>query len=265
MTVEIRDLDHETMDVYLSCGTAPRRRPESDGKLRWTRQMQGKGLGAKIAYRDGSPAGFVSYMPVEVAPSPIEGTGSLFVMCIHVNDADDDRGVNHERKGVGRALVAAVESHAEEAGFCGVSTLAKTESHMPEAFWKRLGYNRVEQDGVVCLMWKPLAADAQPPSLWRGNFVPVVEQNVVHVHYLYCSFCGYSTAIMDIASEYPNVAYHEHAVDGREIMDIDCITGHWALFVDGKRGPNWPVGDAEWRRLIEEALQRKGLPTDRRH
>lgn len=42
-------------------------------------------------------------------------------------------------------------------------------------------------------------------------------------------------------------------------MDIDCICGHVALFVDGIPGPNWPVGNDEWRALIGEALARKGL------
>lgn len=264
MSIEVRDLDDETMDVYLCCGTSPRKCVGKEVKLRWTRRMQDKGLGATIAYCDGWPAGFVNYMPVEVAPCPIKGTGSLFVMCIHVNDADDDRGVNHEGKGVGRALVAAVESHAKAGRFSGVTTLAKDEDHMPAAFWRKLGYDLVEQDGVVCLMCKHLVEDAQPPSLWRGDFMPSVQEDVVHVDVLYCSFCGFHTHIKKIASEYPKVAFHEHAVDDRQTMDIDCINGHISLFVDGKRGPNWPAGEEEWRRLIKEALLRKGLPIDRR-
>lgn len=262
VAIEIRELDEKTMDVYLCCGTQPdeEKLAGEEQKLRWTRRMLDKGLGAKIAFCDGWPAGFINYVPIEVAPAPVEGDDILFAMCIHVNDADDKRSVNHEGKGVGRALVNAVETYARTQGFSGIATLALDADHMPASFWGKMGYELIDRAGVICLMWKPLD-DGVPPRLWKGNFQPAFGgESCVHVDVLYCSFCSFHGHIKDIASDYSDrVVLHEHIIDDRETMDIDCICGHIAFFVDGVRKPNWPVGEREWRALIEQALDRKGL------
>ena len=93
MTVRIRDLDDDTMAAYLCCGTRPNAESvaAADERRAWTDRMIPKGLGAKIAYCDGNPAGFIVYLPAEVAPAPVQGDGCLFIQCIHVNDATTKR------------------------------------------------------------------------------------------------------------------------------------------------------------------------------
>ena len=262
MAIEIRDLSEETMDVYLCCGTQPTKEKVAGEELkrRWTKRMLDKGLGVKVGYSDGWPAGFTNYLPIEVAPAPVSGEGLLFVMCIHVNDADDERGANYERKGVGSALVDAVEEHARAQGFCGVPTIALDVDHLPAAFWRKMGYELVEQARLICLLWKPFG-DCVAPSLWRVGFEPTPsEEGCVHVDVVYWSFCSFHQYVREIAASFGDkVVFREHTIDDREAMDIEAICGHVGLFVDGKRGPNWPVGDEEWRSLIEKALEAKGL------
>jgi hypothetical protein len=48
--------------------------------------MLTKGLGAKLAYDRGYPAGFIEYLPIEVAPMPVNGKHLFFISDIHGND-----------------------------------------------------------------------------------------------------------------------------------------------------------------------------------
>lgn len=258
VNLQIRDLNDGTMDAYLCCGTepTPQRVAAEAEKRAWTHRMIPKGLGAKIAYCEGHPAGFVNYLPVEVAPAPVQGNGCLFMLCIHVNDGDDDTKVSYERKGIGSALIRAVAEHARERGFTGLATIG-TSGHMPASFYEHIGFNVVDQHEDFRLMWKPFG-DAEAPTLMRTTIPTTAAPDAVHVDYVYCSFCNCRDHVRSVAEEFGDwVVLHEHCIDDRQTMDTRCGANIGAVYIDGVRGSSPPIGGDDWRRRIKESLVRR--------
>ena len=221
-----------------------------------------KGLSAKMAFQDGYPAGFVEFLPIEVAPSPVKGENFLFITDIHINDDANDEKPNFEKKGVGRRLVQEVENHARAEGFSGLAVLALRAEWMPAAFFERMEFCIVDQRGLMCLLCKAFGECAQP-TIWDGNFKPKVGTDTVHIDVIRTSQCTGSYTLdiwRDTASEFPEkVTFQEHLADDRNIMDIDCMTGSIGIFVDGERAPGYPIPKEEAKKIVEKALSGKNL------
>jgi len=268
MTFEIQDLNENNMDVYLSCGCSPQDSRITDKiraaqqiKRKWAEDTFAKGLGAKIAFDDGYPAGFAEFLPIKVAPAPVQGEGLLFISDIHVNDDDDGGKIDYQGKGLGRALVQSIETHAREHGSKGLATLALDGPWMPAAFYERLGFAIVDRVGPMRLLWKPFSESA-PPQLRKGNFKPTVGENVVHIDLIYSSQCWgmvlQAQTWRRIAAEHPGrVVVHEHLADDRRVMSLDCMTGSIGVYVDGVRGPGHPIDEPGMRELLQVALDKR--------
>ncbi len=253
MSLEIRDLSDETMAAYLCCGSGetPEQVDKETEKRAWTERMIPLGMGAKIAYSEGRSAGFVNYLPIEVAPAPVEGKNALFIMCINV-------GGDWEGKGIGRALVKAVEEQAASSGLGGVATIG-TGGHMPASLYEHLGFQTADRHHDCRLMWKPFG-DTQPPSLVKTTIQPTVGLDAVHVDHVSCSFCNCRDLVTEFLQEFGDrIVFHEHRLDDRTTMDIHCGGLIDTVYIDGELAMNPPIGEDDWRRRITEALQRKGL------
>ncbi len=273
MLVEVQPLNELNMDVYLACGCHPQDerfdeacRERMECKRAWVERMVPKGLGARIAFLEDYPAGFAEFMPIEVAPAPVLGEQLLYITEIHVNSEDKERTINLEHMGVGKMLIRAVEQYAREQGFAGLATLALDRDWLPEAFYEKMGFSLIQQDGEVCLLWRPFG-DCPMPSLWAGNFDPGIRRDGVQIDVIHTSQCPGATTLglwQSIAGEYgPKVSFSEHIADDRSIMDIDCITGCMGVFVNGKRAPCRPISAGRVREIIDEALSRIPLSEGR--
>lgn len=220
-----------------------------------------KGLGAKIAFREGSPAGFVEFLPIEVAPAPVKGKGILFITDIHINDDDDGGSVDFQGKGLGRKLIASVEAYARQKRFNALATLALDGTWMPAAFYEKLGFSAVDSAGDMRLLWKPFA-ECSHPELWPGDFQPTIGRGVVHIDLVHSSQCWgmILQAVMwkRISEQYQGkVVVEDHLTDEREVMSMVSMTGSIGVFVDGIQGPGHPIGEEQAHALIEQALKRK--------
>jgi GNAT superfamily N-acetyltransferase len=268
MEFEIADLDGDTFDVYLACGCHPGDARVTDevkiahqAKRAWAERMLEKGLGAKMAYDHGYPAGFVEFLPIEVAPAPVKGASLLFITDIHVNDDDQEGRINYEGRGCGRSLVVAAEEYARDLGYKGLATLALDGPWMPAAFYEKLGFSVADGVGRMRLMWKPFEECASP-SIWRGNFSPTIGKDVVHVDLIHTSQCwGMFMQAQNwrrvIAEFRGQVVVRTHLADQRDIMSLACMTGSLGVYLDGELGPAHPLEEGEIRALLEEALSRK--------
>ena len=253
MDMEIRDLNDETMAAYLCYGSGET--PESVAgqreKLAWTQRMIPLGLGAKIAYREGKSAGYTNYLPIEVAPAPVEGTNALFIMCIMIPE-------EYRGQDIARALVGAVAEQAAASGLGGVATIG-TGGHMPASVYEHLGFQTVDRHEDRRLMWKSLD-DTPSPSLMKTTIEPTVAPDAVHIDHVFCSFCNCGGCMKELLEEFGDrVVLHEHRIDDRKTMDIHCGGLIDTLYIDGALAMNPPIGQDDWRRRITEALQRKGL------
>lgn len=269
--LEIRDLCEETMEVYLSCGCNPNDVRITDEirsaqriKKAWAERMLPQGLGAKIAYEHSFPAGFVEFLPIEVAPVPVEGKRLLFISDIHINDDDMSGQVNYERKGIGRRLIEQVEKYARDKGFIGLAALALDGDWMPAAFFLKVGFAEADKIGPMYLLWKPFG-ECEPPRIWKGNFNPTAGQAIVHIDVIYSCQCWgmvmQARSWRDVAAEFPGkVVVHEHHSDDRQVMSLDCMTGSIGVYIDGQWGPDHPIEKDEMRALVMEAVSRKTGP-----
>lgn len=265
---EVRDLCESNMEVYLSCGCNPNDaritdeiRSAQKAKRAWAKKMLEKGLGAKIAYDTGYPAGFAEFLPIEAAPAPVKGKQLLFISDIHVNDDDEEGKINYERRGIGRLLIEEIERYARDKGYKGLVTLALDGDWMPAAFYRKVGFTVVDKVGPMHLLWKPFD-ECEQPALWKGNFRPTIGKDVVHIDLIYSSQCWamvmQSQSWRRVAAEFPRkVVIQEHLADDRKVMSLDCMAGSIGVYIDGQWGPPHPIGEDDMRRLIEDALSRK--------
>jgi len=98
-----------------------------------------------VAYEDDRPAGFVS--GVELT-HPDKGT-EMFLYELAVDEA-------FRRRGIGRALAAALAGLARQRGCYGMFVLTDDDNQAAQATYLSAGAVR-EADGVVMLSWNDLA------------------------------------------------------------------------------------------------------------
>jgi ribosomal protein S18 acetylase RimI-like enzyme len=110
-----------------------------------TRFLNDAGHHLLIAYQDGRPAGFVS--GVELT-HPDKGT-EMFLYELAVDEA-------FRRRGIGRALAAALAGLARQRGCYGMFVLTDDDNQAAQATYLSAGAAR-EADRVVLLSWSGLA------------------------------------------------------------------------------------------------------------
>jgi GNAT superfamily N-acetyltransferase len=172
-TVKIIDLDATHEDLYLVCleDWSAELKESGDHKACWYRVMKEQGLRVKLALDDnGAVGGMIQYVPIEHAPA--EGQDLYYVLCIWVHGHKQGRG-NFQKKGMGRALLAAAEEDARGLGARGLVTWGLWLPFFMRASWfKKQGYRAVDRIGIQVLLWKPFAGNAVPPRWIRPGKKP---------------------------------------------------------------------------------------------
>lgn len=83
----------------------------------WLDKQKSRGLRAKLAVDDdGNIGGMIQYLPIE--HSFVDGSGLYVIPCIWVHGYKQGRG-NFQKKGMGKALLAAAEEDVRELGTKG--------------------------------------------------------------------------------------------------------------------------------------------------
>jgi len=163
--MKIIDLPEDKKDLFCLCledwsadarEAGPKRRQWLD------RSQQHHGLRAKLALDEaGVEGGMIQYGPIE--HSYVDGSGLYFVYCIHVHGYKQGRG-NFQKHGMGKALLAAAEEDARRLGAKGMAAWGVWLPFWMKASWfKKHGYRKVDRQGLSVLLYKPFAADAEPP------------------------------------------------------------------------------------------------------
>ena len=209
-------------------------------RAQWIDRFLDKGLRAKLALdAEQRVGGMIQYFPVE--HSMAVGTGLYFIPCIWVHGHKQGRG-NFQGHGMGSALLEAAEADARALGAKGMVAWGLWLPFWMRASWfKRHGYRKADRQGLSVLVWKPFAADAQPPR-WRprGRALPDPVPGKVNVTAFVNGWCTVGNLIAARAQRAARelgerVVYRE--VDTSEPGAIARWGFSDALFVDGK-----PVG-----------------------
>jgi GNAT superfamily N-acetyltransferase len=242
--MKIVDLGPGHEETYCQCleEWSDEIREAGNHKRDWFAKAKGRGLRVKLALDEkGTVGGMIQYLPIE--QSPVNGSGLYFILCIWVHGHKQGRG-NFQKKGMGTALLQAAETDAQELGAKGMVAWGVIMPFWMKASWfRKHGYLRADRQGMMALMWKPFASDAQAPVWIKAKKKPQPKTGKVVVTGFLSGWCPAMSMVHERARR--AAAEFGDRVEFREISTFDRDTFlEWgiadALFVDGKEIRNGP-------------------------
>lgn len=239
--MRIVDLSEEYLDSYCLCleDWSNEMKEAGEHKACWYNAMRDKGLGVKLALNEENKAiGMIQYLPVE--HSYAEGTNQYAILCTWVHGYKKGVG-NHQKKGIGKALLKAAEKDVIERGAGGMVAWGLSIPVWMKASWyKKHGYKRADKLGFLGpeLVWKPFSETVSPPRWIRQNKKPERESGRVTVTAYLNGWCP----AQNITHNRAKRAAEElgEKVEFREILTRDRDTFlEWgisdALYIDEKK------------------------------
>ena len=179
--LRVVDLPEEKKGLFSLCleDWSDEAKEAGPKRCQWLERNLQRGLRAKLALDDdGVEGGMIQYGPIE--DSFVDGAGLHLVYCIHVHGYQQGRG-NFQKRGMGKALLAAAEQDARERGAAGMAAWGVWLPFWMKASWfKKHGYRKADRQGISVLVWKPFTGDAQPPRWFpkRKKRPPLVPGKV---------------------------------------------------------------------------------------
>ncbi len=260
--MKIIDISPEHENNYFCCleEWSEEMKEAGDHKQKWYERMKDKGVRVKLAQDDnGVTGGMIQYLPIEL--SIFEGENLYAVLCIWVHGYKEGVG-NHQKKGMGTALLKAAEEDCRALGTNGLVVWGLAIPVFMRASWfKRKGYKVVDRKGFTRLMWKPFNEQAVPPRLTRTKKKPGKGKEKVHVTMFRNGWCPAMNLVYErvlrASKDFEGKVEIEqyHTVD-RGVLDEWGIAD--GLFIDGREinlGP--PPSYAKIRKKIERRVRRK--------
>jgi GNAT superfamily N-acetyltransferase len=259
--MKIIDLTPEYENTYFCCleEWSDEIREAGDHKACWYAKMKNHGLRVKLAQDDkGEIGGMIQYLPVE--NSTVEGHHLYCVLCIWVHGNKQGRG-NFQKRGMGKSLLKAAEEDAKKLGAKGLVTWGIILPFFMRAGWfKKQGYRVADKTGIMRLLWKPFAEDAEPPKFMKARKLPDLVPGKVNVTVFINGWCPAQNlvyertkkAIFDFGEK---IVFDVYRTIDHEILSFWVISD--ALYVQGKQiwtGP--PPSYAKIRRIIEKQIAR---------
>jgi N-acetylglutamate synthase-like GNAT family acetyltransferase len=236
--MKIIDLTDQHKDLYCLCleDWSSEIKEAGDHKARWYDIMKDRGLRVKLATDDnGTVAGMIQYAPIE--HTHIEGKDLYFIYCVWVHGYKQGRG-NFQKKGMGKALLAAAEEDVKKLGGKGVAAWGVALPFWMKASWfRKHGYENVDRDGISQLVWKPFTPDAVPPKWKRRVKKPVAVAGQVTVTAFKSGWCPaqnmtFERAKRAVAGCGTKAVFNEiNTFDRNVLVEWGILDG---LYIDGK-------------------------------
>lgn len=244
--MKVIDLTEDRKELFCLCLEDWSEEAKESGPRRrqWLDQSQKhRGLRAKLAIDDsGVEGGMIQYGPIE--HSHVNGSSLFFIYCIHVHGYKEGRG-NFQKRGMGKALLAAAEEDARQLGANGMAAWGVWIPFWMKASWfKKHGYRKADRQGVASLLWKPFNRHAQPPRWFaKTNKLPEPIQGKVNVTAFSSHWCLAQNLIYERAKR-ASAEFGDKVV----FREIDTSTrdavAEWgiadAVLVDGKNVQKGP-------------------------
>ncbi len=260
-SMDVIDLTDELCPMYFCCleDWAEEMQEAGDHKDRWYEQFRDRGLRVKLARADdGTIGGMIQYLPIEHAFA--EGSGLYMVLCIWVHGYKQGVG-NHQKRGMGRAMLAAAEADAVERGAKGMAAWGLGLPIWMKASWfRRRGYRVADREGLRVLLWKPFSDDAEPPRWIRGGPPVPVGDGPVRVTAFLNGWCPAQNIAFErmrrAAAEFGDDVVFER-IDTAEKAAMREWGQSDALFIDGRSvrtGP--PPSYDRLRRRVARAVRK---------
>lgn len=256
----LEDLNSSNRDIFCICleDWSDEMKEVAFHKKKWCSYMEDKGLGAKLARSpEGKYLGMVQYLPAEY--SSIEGEGFYFIQCVWIPKGKEMQG-NYRKKGIGKALLKAAEEDIRSRGAKGIAAWGVSIPVWMKASWyRKQGYIRAQKEGIMELLWKPLAEEAQAPHFRKARIKPESGRSEGKV--LVQSFSNGLCPAMNLSVERARRAA-EKAGEGVEFSVQSTHTPQVlkeggivdALYINGKE---MPLGPPPSEKKIYKAIMRE--------
>jgi len=244
--MQIIDLNDENKHLYFVCleDWSDEMKEAGNHKELWYNKMKDRGLRVKFAADDaGVIGGMIHYLPIE--HSIVEGKDLYFINCIWVHGYKEGRG-NFLKQGMGKALLTAAEDDARELGARGIAAWGISLPFWMRAAWfKKQGYQKVDNLQGQVLLWKPFANDAEAPSWIRpkADLDFGLEPDKVVINAFKNGWCPAQNLLFErvkrAAADYPDdVVFRE--VDTFEKKSISEYGLTDAMFINKRAVRNGP-------------------------
>ncbi len=226
----------------------------------WIERQKPRGLRAKLAIDDsGNIGGMIQYLPIE--HSFVDGRDLYVIHCIWVHGHKQGRG-NFQKKGMGKALLAAAEEDVRRLGAKGIAVWGLWLPFWMKASWfKKHGYKKADRQGIAVLLWKPFTDDAAPPRWFEKNKkLPEITKGKVTVTALVNGWCLAQNLIYERAKRAAfefgdKVVFCEIDTSDRDVMAKWGIAD--AVFIDHKQVQSGPPPSYEKiRKLIHKRVKK---------
>jgi GNAT superfamily N-acetyltransferase len=260
LIMKIIDLTPEFEDIYFCCleDWSEEVREAGNHKACWYGKMKDRGLRVKLAQDDsGTIGGMIQYLPIEA--SFAEGNDLFIVLCIWIHGHKQGRG-NHQKKGMGKALLQAAEEDARKSGAKGLVTWGIILPFFMKAAWfRKRGYKTVDKSGIMRLMWKPFSEDARPPAFIKQKKTPVLIPGKVHISMFLTGWCPAQNIVHErtkraIADFSDKIVIDEYSTFEKGLQREWGISD--AVFVDRKEVPSGPPASyKKIRKIVEKKVK----------
>jgi len=236
--MKITDMTPEDEALYFCCleEWSDEMKEAGDYKQKWYEYIKDKGLRVKFARDENNViGGMIHYVPIE--HSLFEGSNLYVVLCIWVHGHKQGRG-DYRKRGMGKALLKAAEEDCRQLGTNGLVTWGLLIPVFMRASWfKRQGYNVIDKNGFMRLLWKPFTENAVPPRFMKPAKLPDKGTEKVNITLLRNGWCPAQSVACERAlracSEFPGkVNIQEYDTKNRETVREWGI--HEGVYIDGK-------------------------------
>jgi GNAT superfamily N-acetyltransferase len=258
--MQIIDLTPEHEQLYFHClaDWSEEMKEAGDHKERWYREAREQGLRVKLALDDrGDIGGMIQYLPAE--HGFVEGRDLNVILCIWVHGHPQGRG-NFQRKGMGKALLAAAEQDTRAQGKKGLVAWGVSLPVFMKASWfKRRGYRPVDRTGIQVLLWKPFSPDAQPPRWVRQKKKPAPTPGKITVSAFLNGWCPAQNITFERARRAAAELGEKVLFQANHTQD-PAVFAEWGisdgLYIDGRSVRTGPPPSFETiRRLIARKVR----------
>jgi N-acetylglutamate synthase-like GNAT family acetyltransferase len=162
--MEIIDMTDEYEGTYCHCleEWSPEMKESGGLKSKWYKKNRKLGLRVKLAKNNQNKiVGMIQYVPIEYAP--VSGKDLYYIYCIWVHGNDEGVG-NNQNKGIGTKLLEDAEADVENIGGKGIVAWGIMLPFFMQSKWfKKKGYQKVDQKGLMELVWKRFDQTAEKP------------------------------------------------------------------------------------------------------
>jgi len=241
----IIDLNESYHQSYFMCMEewSDEIREAGNHKENWYHHMKDKGLRVKLAIENNEAVGMIQYLPIEHAFA--EGQDLYFILCIWVHGYKGKGVGNRQKRGIGKALLAAAEEDARALGAKGITAWGVMLPFFMRASWfRKHGYVKADRQDMILLMWKPFTDQAMAPKWIKEQKRPQNEPGKVMV----TSFLNGWCPAMNLVHERAKRACADM---GEQVIFREIFTRDRAAYRE------WGISDAVY---VDDKSLRSGPP-----